>query len=87
MENEFFNLLESLNSSGVVSEEIISEDSDLTYYELRRFLTLLFRKIKDKDTKKIFGEVLKALTVLELQRIPVPTVKKLKSVSPLIFGK
>jgi len=87
MKKEFFQLLESFNSDDETMDEILSEDSDLTYYELRRFLTLLFRKVHDKDTKKNLGEILKALAVLELQRVPVPTIKKLKSASPLIFGK
>ena len=77
-------LFEQLNN--VLNEEIPLFESDLTYYELRRFLTLVYRTVNDKDTKDVLANILKALAVLELRRMPVPTIKKLKSTSPKIFG-
>ena len=66
---------------------LLNEASDLTYYELRRLITMLFKMSKDKDAKKVISEVLKNLTVLELKNKPVPTIQKLKTVSPKIFGE
>jgi uncharacterized FlaG/YvyC family protein len=81
---KIINLFKKLNES--LNEEIPLFESDLTYYELRRFLTLIYRTVKDKDTKDVIANILKALAVLELKRMPVPTIKKLKSTSPKIFG-
>ena len=67
------------------TSRILNEDSALTYYELRQFITLLYKTISDKDTKSVLGEILKSLTVMELRKLPVPTIKKLKSQSPKIF--
>jgi hypothetical protein len=77
-------LFSRLNQS-VISEFPIYE-GDLTYYELRKFITLLFRTVKNADTKKILADILKALAVLEIKNMPVPTIKKLKSISPKIFS-
>lgn len=65
--------------------QLITEDSDISYYELRMLFTLLFKYTTDKDTKKILANVLKVLTSLEIRNKPVPTIKKLKSNSKPIF--
>ena len=65
---------------------LLLESDGLTYYELRQFLTLLYKNIKDKPTKEILANVLKILTVMEIRKLPVPTIKKLKSASPKIFA-
>jgi hypothetical protein len=85
---EFIKLLRKLEE--IFDEEIlgqfICEESDVTYYELRKLMTMLFRTVKSKETKNIIGDILKALTVMELKQKPVPTVNKLKSTSPKVFG-
>ena len=67
-------------------EEFVLTEGSTTYYELRKFITLLFKTVKEPITKKILADILKALTVLEIKNMPVPTIKKLKAVSPKIFG-
>lgn len=78
------NLFTKLNNYNI-SEQLLTE-SDLTYYSLRKFITLLFRTVKNADTKGVLADILKALAVLEIKNKPVPTIKKLKSLSPKIFG-
>jgi len=82
-----YNLFNKLNGLITLQEPyILSEDSGLTYYELRRFVTLLYRNSKEKSTKEVLGDLLKVLTVLEIRKQPVPVIKKLKSNSPEIFS-
>jgi len=69
-----------------IPEKILLEESDLTYYELRKLVTVLFKQVKSKDTKDVLSDILKTLTVMELKTKPVPTVQKLKSTSPKVFG-
>jgi hypothetical protein len=85
MENKLLKLFLELNVK-LDSVKVPLFESDLTYYELRKFLTIMFKNIRDTDTKKILGEILKILTVMELKKQTVPTVKKLRSTSPNIFG-
>jgi hypothetical protein len=87
---EFIQHLKKLNlllvEEDLPKEKIINESSDVTYYELRKLMTMLFKTVKGKDTKNAVGEILKALTVMELKQRPVPTINKLKSTSPKVFG-
>ena len=77
-------LFEKLNNYEF--EPVILESSDVTYYELRRLITVIYRTVKEKETKTVLADILKALTVMEIQQKPVPTIKKLKSISPKVFG-
>jgi len=65
------------------SKQILEEG--LTYYSLRQFVTLLFRSTSDAALKKMLLELLKILARLEVMKKPVPTIKKLKDISPQIF--
>lgn len=78
---ELFTILENISV-----ELPLYESSDITYYELRRLITIMYKMAKDKVTKNVLGDILKILTVLELKKQPVPTIQKLKSHSPKIFG-
>ena len=64
---------------------VISEASETTYYEVRQFLTLIFKNVKKPETMKVIDDLLKVLGKLEIMNKPVPTIKKLKSISPAIF--
>lgn len=79
--------LEQFNK-GMSYSELISEGADrgLTYYELRQFLTLLLKTVNDTNTKNVLNDLLKASGKLEIMKVPVPSIKKQKSVSPEIFG-
>jgi len=85
---EFIKLLRKLEEvfDEQVNEQLINESSDVTYYELRKLMTMLFKTVKRKETKNVIGEILKALTMMELKQKPVPTINKLKSTSPKVFG-
>lgn len=87
METLIFENFEKLNNFDFnIEENLLLENDSLTYYELRRFVTMLFKMTNDKDAKKVIGEILKSLAVMELRKVPVPTVRKLKANSPKIFG-
>ncbi len=64
---------------------MISEASGTTYYEVRQFLTLIFKNVKKPETMKVIDDLLKVLGKLEIMNKPAPTIKKLKSISPAIF--
>jgi hypothetical protein len=85
---EFIKLLRKLEEvfDEQVNEQLFCEESDVTYYELRKLMTMLFKTVKGKETKNVIGEILKALTMMELKQKPVPTINKLKSTSPKVFG-
>lgn len=80
-----FNTLDILLSN--INIPLYEEEKGVTYYELRVFLTMLYRQINDETTKKVLGNILKTLAVMEIRKIPIPTVKKLKGSSPIIFGE
>jgi hypothetical protein len=57
----------------------------VTYYDLRSFLTILRKATSDADLKKMLKALIKTIAKLEVKNIPVPTIAKLKSISPEIF--
>jgi hypothetical protein len=57
----------------------------VTYYDMRSFLTILRKASGDDSLKKMLKELIKTIAKLEIKNIPVPTIQKLKSVSPQIF--
>jgi hypothetical protein len=82
MEQEFLNLFLEIQKFG--GGKMILNES-VTYYQLRSFLTLLYKTSNDSDYKKMIMESLKILSILEVREKPIPTIKKLKSNSPEIF--
>jgi hypothetical protein len=76
---DFENVLETTD---IVLE---AGDNGLTYYELRQFLAILLRNLAGSDTKKVVDDLLKTVSKLEIMRVPVPVIKKQKTVSPVIF--
>ena len=83
VENLFIKLDNCITQNDIVRMSI---NESLSYYELRKFVTLLYRTVKDSSTKSVIADILKALAVLEIKNKPIPTIKKLKSISPKIFG-
>lgn len=82
--NELYEQLELVNDH--ISQDIqIFCESDVTYYNLRQFVTIVYRETRDNALKQMLLELLKVLAKLEMKGKPVPTVQKLKSVSPKIF--
>lgn len=77
------------NISTYISESGTELDVPLlesvTYYNLRQFLTLLHKNSNDSDLNKLIVNLLKVLAKLEIRNMPIPTIKKLSSVSPEIF--
>jgi hypothetical protein len=70
----------------VNTTDVLTESSDLTYYELRKFVTVLLKNVRGKDTKKILSDLLNTVSRMEIIKVPIPTIKKQKSISPKIFG-
>ena len=84
MEKRLFELLEAIPNDfqppkfGLLNEGV-------TYYNLRQFITLMINYTNDSDLRKLLKEVLIVLAKMEILNKPVPTIKKLKNVSPDIF--
>jgi hypothetical protein len=62
----------------------IVESSGLTYYELRKLITMIYRQAKG-ETKKVLADILKIVTNLEIKKKPVPMIKKLANNSAEVF--
>ena len=60
---EFIQHLKKLNlllvEEDLPKEKIINESSDVTYYELRKLMTMLFKTVKGKETKNK-GDIFKS---------------------------
>jgi len=83
--NDIFNTFQMVNERIEVNQRILTEDSELTYHELRGFTALLLRTVSDKGTKTMLNDILFALGKLEVMNKATPTIKKLKSKSPKVF--
>ena len=57
----------------------------VTYYDFRQFLSVLKRTTTDDKLRDMLKELIKTVAKLEVRNVPVPTIAKLKSVSPEIF--
>jgi hypothetical protein len=68
-----------------LEHDVMLTESGVTYYDLRRFLTLLTRNNKDESVKKMLTSVIKTLASLEVKNKPVPLIPRLKSISPELF--
>lgn len=62
------------------------ESSDLTYYELRKFLTILVKVNKDPLVLRFINSLLSSLAALEVKHVTIPTIKRIKKRSPKIFS-
>ena len=62
------------------------ESSDLTYYELRKFLTVLAKVNKDPLVLRFINSLLSSLASLEVKHVAIPTIKRIKKRSPKIFS-
>ena len=60
-------------------------DEGVTYYDLRVFLSILKKTAKDAQLKGMLKDIIKTIAKLEVKNVPVPTIAKLKSVSPELF--
>lgn len=65
------------------SSSLLNEGA--TYYDLRSFLTVLRKMTKDDALQKLLKELIKTVAKLEVRNVPVPTIAKLKSISPELF--
>lgn len=86
---EFLEQLKQLNEVITLKEKdkwLLLEGEGLTYYQLRQFLTVLLKQVHDKVTKDVLANILKTLVVMEIKKLPIPTIQKLKSTSPKIFN-
>lgn len=79
--------LEKFNSIVETSDIVLEADGNgLTYYELRQFIAILLRSVSGVDTKKVLDDLLKTVSKLEIMRVPVPVIKKQKTISPTVFS-
>jgi hypothetical protein len=78
-------LVEALDETITEGKAVLLTEG-VTYYNLRQFLTLMYRSTSDSSLKGSLLEILKVLARLEVLNRPVPTIKKLTTNSPEIFG-
>lgn len=79
-------LIESRSGNIFENLQLVNEaEGGLTYYELRQFLAVLLKQTTSSDVKRIIDNILKTVSKLEIMRVPVPAIKKQKSISPSIF--
>ena len=78
-------LVESKSGQICESLQLVNEQAGLTYYELRQFLTILLKQSGNSEVKRLIDNLLKTISKLEIMRVPVPAIKKQKSISPKIF--
>lgn len=57
----------------------------VTFYDLRSFLTIMRKQAGDTTLKDMLKALIKTIAKLEVRNVPVPTIAKLKSISPEIF--
>lgn len=79
MNKEFLKRLENVDIQKLV------ESSDLTYYELRKFLEILIRINKDPVTLRVLNSILQSLSMLEIRNVKVPTIKRISKKSKKVF--
>jgi len=65
--------------------ELVTESSDVTYYELRQFVTLLMSTVNQRDSRSVLNDILLGIGKLEVLGKPTPSIRKLKGVSPKVF--
>ena len=89
MEHEIIILSEALNfiENKFYKESLhfLNEESDITYYELRKLFAVLERQTMDPVTIKVLRDILRILTSLEVKNVPIPTLKKSLKNSKKIF--
>jgi hypothetical protein len=73
------------NNIKLEASDMILKEGGVTYYDLRRFLTLVSRNNKDANVQSMLKFVIKTLATLEVKNKPVPLIPILKSISPELF--
>lgn len=63
----------------------LCEESNLTYYELRKLLTILIKINKDPVLIRVLNSLLQSLSALEVKNVSIPTVKRITKSSKKIF--
>jgi hypothetical protein len=84
-QNTFEYLMNRFFKDTILNEQEMILNESLTYYELRQFITVLFKNTKDSNTKNMLKELIRIITKLEIVDIPLPVIRKQKSKSPEIF--
>lgn len=73
------------NESNLFNKIQLNESSNLTYYELRKFISMLLKHSKKETTKEVLSEILKILGIMEIREMPVPMIKKQSKKSKKIW--
>ena len=68
-----------------VSAKRLCEESNLTYYELRKLLMILLKINKDPVLIRVLNSLLQSLSALEVKNVSIPTVKRITKSSKKIF--
>lgn len=68
-----------------VDAKQLCEESNLTYYELRKLLTILIKINKDPVLIRVLNSLLQSLSALEVKNVSIPTVKRITKSSKKIF--
>lgn len=83
--SDFKQLLFNVDQDQFEDLELLLESSNLTYYELRKFLTVLNKINKDPIVNRVITSILQTLSALEIRNVKIPTLKRYAKVSKKIF--
>lgn len=83
--SDFKQLLFNVDQDQFEDLELLLESSNLTYYELRKFLTVLNKINKDPIANRVITSILQTLSALEIRNVKIPTLKRYAKVSKKIF--
>lgn len=83
--SDFKQLLFNVDHDQFEDLELLLESSNLTYYELRKFLTVLNKINKDPIANRVITSILQTLSALEIRNVKIPTLKRYAKVSKKIF--
>lgn len=81
----FKQLLFNVDKDQIDDLELLLESSNLTYYELRKFLTILNKINKDPIANRVITSILQTLSALEIRNVKIPTLKRYAKLSKKIF--
>ena len=71
--------------NGLEKSYFLKEESNITYYELRKLFAVLEKQTQDPVVLKVLKDISRILAKLEVRNVPIPTLKKSLARSRQVF--
>jgi hypothetical protein len=81
-------MIEQLNEAIKIAEELNVEiplNESVTYFQLRLFISILIKQVRDSATRDMLIDLTKSLAKLEVREVPVPALRKMSDKSIKVF--